>query len=235
MNSNDIFTILAIILTICGCLLILAVVIVTLLLFMKRRRQNKERDLQWQQVVQGTESSATPVAPIAPVAPVVSSDTDATIIEAPIPPDYTPSSNAIAVLLILQSKDLTKLNRHIEITMPVTKLGRKPPNDIIFARDTLVSRNHAIIEQRQSKLFISEVLSRDDEGHPKRPAFGTFVNGTQIQDPTPLQDGDEIRLDTSVTMRIGSIRPWSMQHDHTVDLVQNNDDKTADDLGTAPG
>ena len=222
MSSDATLTILAILLVAGGCLLVLGAVIVILLLVMKRRKNNKARDLQWQQVVHGTNNPTTPAVP----------GVEATLIETPPPDDYTPSQNALAVMLIMQSNDPTMPGRRIEITKPITTLGRKSDNDIIFAKDGLVSRRHAVIDQRQGKLYLSEVLTKDDEGNPKRPPFGTLVNGKQINEPVPLQNGDEIQLGKSAILRINSIRKLSAQDDRTMDMLAEEQDKSMDVTGT---
>ena len=72
------------------------------------------------------------------------------------------AGNALGVLTILQSDDLSMLNRRFEITNPVTNLGRKADNDVIFASDSPVSRRHAVIETVDGQLFLKEILTRDD-------------------------------------------------------------------------
>lgn len=225
MNFDVPLTILVIILAAGGCLLVVGAVIVTLLVIRNRRMQDRQRDLQWQQVVHGTDTPTTPAIP----------NMEATCIETSPPENYTPSPNALAVLLITKSNDPTMPCRRIEITRPVTALGRKSDNDIIFARDSLVSRRHAIIDQRQAQLYLHEVISTDDDGNPKRPPFGTFVNGIQIQGPTPLKTGDEIQLGKSVSMRIESIRPLSVENDLTMDQVPDGNDTTMKDMGVPQG
>jgi pSer/pThr/pTyr-binding forkhead associated (FHA) protein len=141
---------------------------------------------------------------------------------------FTPSENALGVLVILQSDDPALVHQRIEISKSVTSLGRKADNDIIFAKDSPVSRHHAVIEERGRQLFLSEVISADDSGQSKRPAYGTFVNGSQIQDTVLLQDGDEIQLGKRVRIRVEAIHTPGNE-DKTVDqMPPSGDEKTVD-------
>jgi pSer/pThr/pTyr-binding forkhead associated (FHA) protein len=121
------------------------------------------------------------------------------------------------------------LHQRIEIAKPVTTLGRKADNDVIFAKDSPVSRHHAVIEERGGQLFLSEVVAADEGGQPKRPAYGTFVNGTQVQDPVLLHDGDEILLGKRVRIRFEAVARTSGDGERTVDqMISSGDEKTMD-------
>ena len=199
-------------------LVLLGVVMTVLLLVGKRRRKEKERDKQWQEKVQGIGAESA-----------VSTD-DRTM------DSFTPSENALGVLVILQCDDPAMLHKRIEIVRPVTHLGRKADNDVIFAKDSPVSRHHAVIEERDGQLFLSEIVSADEHsGQPKRPAYGTFVNGTQVQDPILLRDGDEIMLGKRVRIRFESVHSAQTGEDRTLDQGTSSDDEKTMDFGATTG
>jgi hypothetical protein len=143
---------------------------------------------------------------------------------------FTPSENALGVLFIRQCDNPDMLHRHIEIVKAVTQLGRKADNDIIFANETPVSRYHAKIEANNGQLFLSEVLSEDARtGQTKRPAYGTFVNGNQVQESVILHDGDVIILGKRLQMCFEAIQNAPTDNERTLDQVTTNaDDKTVD-------
>jgi hypothetical protein len=191
-------------------LILLVIVIVVLVIDGKRRRDEQERDRQWKETVQG---SAEPTVNM----------NDRTM------DSFPPSENALGVLVILQSDDPAMLHQRIEITKSATSLGRKADNDIIFAKDSPVSRHHAVIEERGRQLFLSELASPDDSGQPKRPAYGTFVNGTQVQDSVLLRNGDDIQLAKRVHIRFESVYSSPGDEDRTMDqATSSSDEKTMD-------
>ena len=65
----------------------------------------------------------------------------------------------------------------------VTSIGRSKRNDLILA-DQWLSRNHAEIRRQDRGLVAFDLESRN----------GTYINGTRIARPTPLQNGDVITL-----------------------------------------
>jgi DNA-binding winged helix-turn-helix (wHTH) protein len=62
-------------------------------------------------------------------------------------------------------------------------IGREP-SATVWIDSSVVSRRHATIVVAGNEVTISDNGSRN----------GTFVNGRQIAEPTPLADGDEIRV-----------------------------------------
>lgn len=136
-----------------------------------------------------------------------------------------PEGTCLGVLVILNSDDPALLNQHIEIVNLITHLGRNTDNQIIFPKDSPVSRHHAYIEARAGQLFLGEVVAAEEHaGQPNRPVYGTFVNGEQVQEPVLLRDGDEIRLGKRLRMRFEGMsgRP-------------DNIDRTLDQLDTSTG
>ena len=141
---------------------------------------------------------------------------------------FGPSTSAMGVLSVLESDDRMMVGQILEITKQSTTLGRKADNDIILPKDNPVSRHHAIIEERNGALYISEILSTD-EGSPKRPAYGTFVNENQIQDQVRLNSGDIIRLGKRVRMRFESVTGGS-DDERTLDQLEGIDNEKTQDI-----
>lgn len=139
-----------------------------------------------------------------------------------------PSSEALGVLVVLQSEDPALLNRRFEITRSVTTLGRKSTNDIVFPRDMAVSRQHAVIEERDGHLYLSEIVGVDERGHPRRPTYGTFLNGRRIEGSVLLHDGDEIQLGKRLRLRFEAVRPMKGGEDRTIDQGLGDEDRTID-------
>lgn len=193
-----------------GSILLLVAIFIPAVVFIQRHRQKQqqEREKEWLETVQkGT-------------APVVMGD-EHTL------DSLTPHDHTLAVLVVLQSDDPELIHRRLEITKPVTTLGRKRDNDLAFPKDSPVSRQHAVIEERNGIFYLSEIISVDERGHPKPPAYGTFVNGMQVRDPVRLRDGDEIQLGKRLRLRFEAVRRMELE-DRTVDQVLSDEDRTID-------
>ncbi len=78
-----------------------------------------------------------------------------------------------------------------EITKPESMIGRLAPVDILIPGDG-VSGRHARIVTEGGELVIEDLGSTN----------GTYVNGKKIDRPTQLNDGDEVRLGQSVTLKV---------------------------------
>lgn len=193
-----------------GGLILMGALVIFLLAVVKKRRDEKRREEEWRRVVQGIG------------VPTTTTMDDRTL------DAFTPSENALAVLVILNSDDPALIHQRIEITKPVTHLGRKADNDVVFAKDSTVSRHHAVIEERNGQMFLSEVMGVDDYGRPKPPTYGTFVNGKQIQGSYALHDGDEIQLGRRVRIRFEAIAPTIGTEERTLDQLSSDDAKTTD-------
>src|SRR5579863_4810411 len=63
-----------------------------------------------------------------------------------------------------------------------TRIGRSPECEI-FLDDVTVSRNHALLVERDGRFFVEDQESLN----------GTFVNRRRI-DSVPLEDGDELQI-----------------------------------------
>jgi len=141
---------------------------------------------------------------------------------------FVPSKDAFGVLIVLQSDDPAMVGQRIEITQPSTSLGRSANNDIIFPKDSPVSRRHAIIEDRSGQLVLSEAISTDKGGQAKQPTYGTFINDKQIETPVPLYHGDEIRLGTRVRLRFEAVNRVAPDEDRTIDQISTDNDGTVE-------
>lgn len=201
----------SIILLVVAVIFILAIVIAVVMVNARRKKREQERDREWKEKVQ---NDAPPVS--------LSGMGDERTLDS-----FMPSDNALGILVVLQSDDPATIGQRIEIAKAVTNLGRKADNEVIFAKDSAVSRHHAVIEERGGNLFLSEVVAMD-EGAPKRPAYGTFVNGNQIEDPVLLHDGDEIRLGKRVRMRFEGLHHTNTDDERTMDQFDTGDEKTMD-------
>ncbi len=190
--------------------LLLLIGIVGVVLFAAKRRQQKQaREREWQEKVQ---ASGAP--------PAIGMD-DRTL------DAFTPSENALGVLVVLQSDDPSLIHQRFEISKTVTYLGRKAVNDIIFPADSTVSRQHAVIEERNRRLYLSEVITMDEHGRPKAPTYGTFVNGEPLKETRLLRDGDEIQLGKRLRLRFEAVHPLPGEDDKTLDQW-SGDEKTMD-------
>lgn len=187
--------------------------------FIIRRRQDKERERErlWQEKVQGVGVSE----------PAYGSSDERTM------DAFYASVDAFGALVVLHSDDPAMTGQRFELTKTSTRLGRKADNDIIFPKDSPVSRYHALIDEQAGSLFLNEVIASEDG---KRPMYGTFVNGTQVEGRTQLRNGDEIRLGKRVRLRLEIKEQTLISDEATLDEFSLSDEKTIDDFErfTAP-
>ena len=73
--------------------------------------------------------------------------------------------------------------KEISIATRVISIGRDPSNDLVLS-DSMVSRRHAILEQRD------DVFVLRDNGS----ANGTLVNGDKVDSEHTLRDGDLVAI-----------------------------------------
>ena len=66
---------------------------------------------------------------------------------------------------------------------PITSLRRKLSNTIVLD-DNFVSGEHSLLTWRDGRWWVEDVASTN----------GTFVNGAEINRPTPLLDGDVVGI-----------------------------------------
>lgn len=185
-----------------------------LFLFLKSRKKReleKQRDAQWNQMV------------VNPPPLKDDSSNELTMDGFSLNPD------ALGVLTVMQSDDPAMIGKRFEIFDNAVRLGRIEDNEIRFAKDAPVSRRHAIIENQNGQLVISEMVAPIGDGSVKSPTFGTYVNDVQIFRPTVLQNSDLIRLGKRVVIRFESSRPEMENDARTIDQFDSGDnEKTID-------
>ena len=189
---------------------ILLVVVVCVVLFFvltaKKRKEEKRRDKQWNDVVVNPPNKG-------------GSMNEMTM------DGFVLGDNALGGLMVLQSDDPAMLGQRFEITEQTTRLGRAADNDVLFPKDGPVSRHHAIIENRNGQLILSELISDSGDGTAKSPTFGTFVNDQKVIQPVALRNGDLIRLGKRVVLKFESA-----SHDEGDDDARTVDQINVDDM-----
>jgi adenylate cyclase len=76
--------------------------------------------------------------------------------------------------------------REIPLLSRVISIGRDPSNDLVLS-DSMVSRRHAILEQRDNQFILRDNNSSN----------GTLVNGDRVDSEKPLRDGDLVAIGSS--------------------------------------
>ncbi|WP_182185775.1 FHA domain-containing protein [Pectinatus frisingensis] len=89
-------------------------------------------------------------------------------------------------LLVLQSYDENIINKRVLFTELIT-LGRGPDNNIVLS-DAYVSYHHAVISHIKNQYQIEDLHSRNH----------TYVNEQEIRNKSFLQNGDIIKIGTTV-------------------------------------
>jgi uncharacterized RDD family membrane protein YckC len=79
--------------------------------------------------------------------------------------------------------------KEIPLASRVISIGRDPSNDLVLS-DSMVSRRHAILEQRDNQYILRDNGSSN----------GTLVNGDRVQDEKPLHDGDLVAIGSSLLL-----------------------------------
>ena len=171
-----------------GIILVGALIVFLIVMAILRKRKEDQRNKEWDEKVGGLGEATTDE---------LLGGSDRTM------DSWEMSSDALGMLTVSSSDDSSMLDQRFEITKRRTTLGRKADNDIIFPKDSPVSRHHATIEERSGGLFLSEVEEMDEKiGKPKRPTYGTFVNDNEVGgQEILLQNGDEIRLGKRVKLK----------------------------------
>lgn len=142
---------------------------------------------------------------------------------------FVMSENALGAITVMQSDDPTILGKRFEILEQTTRLGRAAENDLLFPKDGAVSRHHAIIENRSGQLILSEMVTVTGDGTTKPPTYGTYINDQKVVDPTPLRNGDLIRLGKRLVLRFETSMKSDEDSEKTIDQLDITDlDKTMD-------
>jgi pSer/pThr/pTyr-binding forkhead associated (FHA) protein/uncharacterized RDD family membrane protein YckC len=76
--------------------------------------------------------------------------------------------------------------KEIPILSRVISIGRDPSNDLVLS-DSMVSRRHAILEQREDQYVLRDNNSSN----------GTLVNGDRLEKEQTLRDGDLVAIGSS--------------------------------------
>lgn len=76
--------------------------------------------------------------------------------------------------------------KEIPLLSRVISIGRDPSNDLVLS-DSMVSRRHAILEQRDDHYVLRDNNSSN----------GTLVNGDRVDHEKPLRDGDLVAIGSS--------------------------------------
>jgi uncharacterized RDD family membrane protein YckC len=76
--------------------------------------------------------------------------------------------------------------KEIPIVSRVISIGRDPSNDLVLS-DSMVSRRHAILEQRDNQYILRDNNSSN----------GTMVNGDRVESEKLLRDGDLVAIGSS--------------------------------------
>ena len=170
----------------CGLLLVLGIGF-GVFNFIRKQKQ-RQRDREWEEKVGGV--GALTVEELS-----FGSD-DRTMDALDVP------AGAYGRLTVLASDDESMVNQPFDLISERTTLGRKADNDIVFLKDSPVSRHHAAVEVRNGGLFLMEIIELDEKNNEKPPAYGTFINENKMgRDGVFLQNGDEIRLGKRVRLR----------------------------------
>ncbi len=120
---------------------------------------------------------------------------------------------------------------------PEITIGRAPNSDILLSKDKLTSRRHATVRYENSAYLL-----RDE-----RSANGTFVNGQQIEELTPvdLKDGDHVGIGEhelifhafgSIAEHVEDLPTVSVPYEPQTYRTQDDSQRTvasSDDYGTS--
>lgn len=138
-----------------------------------------------------------------------------------ITPSYSPADATMdglstatetAILSVQFSDDPRRLGEKVPLLNQITAIGRQPDNDIVFDKDSPVSRHHVQIEKVGGVHYLSEVVGKSSGSDaPKYPSYGTFVNENQLAhgERVALASGDVIRLGTRLKLSFEAPQPSS--------------------------
>ncbi len=203
-----------------GLFLLGVATIFGVVMFVRKQNENR-REREWKEKVEGVGE---------PTAEELFGGSDRTVDSWEMP------SDAYGRLTVLASDDESMVNQHFDLINEHTSLGRKADNDIVFLKDSPVSRHHAVIEERNGGLFLKETMDRDDSGKDKRPVYGTYVNDDKVGDEgVLLRNGDEIRLGKRVRLKFEAGERTQLGDEATYDsFIMDETSATKDDdtLGT---
>jgi pSer/pThr/pTyr-binding forkhead associated (FHA) protein len=129
-----------------------------------------------------------------------------------------------ATLTVLGSDDTAMLGKVLNIIKSPSRLGRSAECDIILPKDNPVSRMHALIELSNNQVIIREILTPDSSGSPKKPTYGTFVNGKKVEDePVVLNTADLLQIGPRVKFRFDLLPTTPVREEKTFDHFNPGD------------
>lgn len=192
-----------------GGLILLGMVVVFGVVMFVRKQNESRREREWKEKVEGVG---------APTVEQFSMESDRTVDSWEMP------SDAYGRLTVLASDDESMKDQHFDLINQRTTLGRKADNDIVFLKDSPVSRHHAVIEERNGGLFLKEIMEKDDGGKDKSPTYGTYVNDDKVgNEGVLLRNGDEIRLGKRVRLKYEAGERTQLGDDVTRDSFSDDD------------
>ena len=111
-------------------------------------------------------------------------------------------------------------NRKIPVTTPRCRVGRDDLNDIVISGDQSISRFHFIISYENNQYLVQDAKSR----------HGTFLNGNQISEPEPINDGDVLKIGVSLFwFVIEAASQETTEPTKPVDLAETKKEKTPEE------
>ncbi|MBI9047593.1 MAG: FHA domain-containing protein [Anaerolineaceae bacterium] len=224
MNIGDQGNIILIIAVICVGLLFLMICLGLVIFFFLRKRKSSQGEVGGEEVI--TPIVMQPVSQPEPVDPGIDATLDHIVISEDLP---AMPQEPVAVLQVLDSEDKMMIGQRINITKVRTTVGRGADNDIILPKDKAVSRYHAILEQMNQEVFITEKVIQEENGNIRRPTYGTFINGEKLSGvPIQLNHNDSVQLGTRFTFSFQKTNP--PEEISPGEILQNEEDAyNADD------
>ncbi len=98
--------------------------------------------------------------------------------------------NRFTLIVVSKTKNTTE---RIDLTSARITIGRADTNDIVL-EDQTVSRNHAVLESNNGRLWLFDLDSTN----------GTFVNNRLVERQTHVNSGDVLAIGTGHEIRVYS-------------------------------
>jgi pSer/pThr/pTyr-binding forkhead associated (FHA) protein len=114
----------------------------------------------------------------------------------------------VARLTVEDSEIPSLIHKEFLIQDYPARIGRSRENEVPLHPDESVSRFHARLECEEGRLFLKEVLIRDNDGKIHGPTNGTFVDGRRLDPAMPAVEifsGSKIRLGSRLTLRFDEV------------------------------
>lgn len=104
--------------------------------------------------------------------------------EADAPPTAARATPAVGRLVLLGARGTDEPSREFALDGSEVSIGRAPTCDVVLPEDQVASRRHALLRFDGIRYSIEDLGSSN----------GTFVNDTEIHQPTALAEGDRITV-----------------------------------------